>query len=77
MNGKVPVGVAELANAAMRPCVALAGAVQVGSRELRANGIEAAYSLVDMVGEEEAFAQPAQSLAGVAERVARTWGRRG
>ncbi|NEE01777.1 glycerate kinase family protein [Phytoactinopolyspora halotolerans] len=75
MNGKVPVGVAGVANAALRPCIALAGAVQVGNRELRANGIEAAYSLVDIVGEEQAFAQPAQSLAAVAARVAKTWGR--
>jgi glycerate 2-kinase len=77
MNGKVPVGVASLANAAMRPCIALAGAVQVGNRELRANGIEAAYALVDIVGTDAAFARPADSLATVAERVAKTWGRRG
>jgi glycerate 2-kinase len=73
MDGKVISGLASLAGAAMRPCIALAGAVQVGSRELRANGIEAAYSLVDMVGEDAAFARPAESLATVAERVARTW----
>ncbi|WP_166355259.1 glycerate kinase family protein [Phytoactinopolyspora limicola] len=76
MDGKVPVGVAELAGAAMRPCIVLAGVVEVGNRELRANGIEAAYSLVDVVGEEEAFARPAQSLAALAERVAKTWSRR-
>lgn len=75
MNGKVPVGVAELAGAAIRPCIALAGAVQVGNRELRANGIEAAYSLTDLVGTDEAFAKPAQSLAALAERVAKTWSR--
>ncbi|NED98296.1 glycerate kinase [Phytoactinopolyspora alkaliphila] len=77
MNGKVPVGVAELANAALRPCIAVAGAVEVGNRELRANGIEAAYALVDIVGREEAFARPADSLAAVAERVAKTWSRGG
>jgi glycerate kinase len=76
MNGKVPVGVAGLAGSAMRPCIALAGAVQVGNRELRANGIEAAYALVDIVGAEESFAHPARSLAAVAERVAKTWSRR-
>ena len=41
------------------PCVALAGQVLVGSREMRALGIESAYSLVDLVGEERAFAAPA------------------
>ncbi|AYY13684.1 glycerate kinase [Actinobacteria bacterium YIM 96077] len=76
MNGKVPVGVAGVANAAVRPCIALAGDVQVGNRELRANGIEAAYGLVDMVGEAAAFDRPAESLAAVAERVAKTWDRR-
>jgi glycerate kinase len=75
MHGKVVSGLAALAGEAMRPCVALAGEVQVGSRELRANGIEAAYSLVEMVGVDRAFAEPAASLADMAARVARTWSR--
>ncbi|WP_205474746.1 glycerate kinase [Nocardioides sp. SYSU D00038] len=74
-SGKVPYGVAEVAAEALRPCVALAGAVLVGSREMRALGVESAYSLVDLVGEEIAFADPAGSLADLAERVARTWSR--
>ncbi len=73
--GKVPYGVAQAATAALVPCIALAGQVLVGSREMRALGIEAAYSMVDRVGEERAFAAPAESLAELAERVARTWGR--
>ena len=75
MSGKVVSGLAMLAGEAMRPCVALAGDVQVGARELRANGIEAAYSLVDTVGTDRAFAEPAGSLADMAARVARTWSR--
>ena len=75
MSGKVVSGLAALAGKAMRPCVALAGDVQVGTRELRANGIEAAYSLVEMVGTDRAFAEPAASLADMAARVARTWSR--
>ena len=55
--GKVPYGVATVAEAALRPCVALAGKVLVGSREMRALGMESAYSLVDLVGEERAFAR--------------------
>jgi glycerate kinase len=72
-SGKVPYGVASVAADALRPCVALAGQVLVGSREMRALGIEAAYSVVDLVGEEQALADPAVSLAALAERVARTW----
>ena len=74
-SGKVPYGVAALAAETLRPCVALAGQVLVGSREMRALGVESAYSLVDLVGEERAFGDPAGALADVAERVARTWSR--
>jgi glycerate kinase len=55
--------------------VALAGRVEVGSRELRAAGLDGAYGLVDAVGAQRAFAQPTEALADLAERVARTWGR--
>jgi glycerate 2-kinase len=74
-SGKVAYGVAQLAATALVPCIALAGQVLVGSREMRALGIEAAYSVVERVGEERAFADPAGALADLAERVARTWGR--
>ena len=72
-SGKVPYGVAEIAAQTLRPCVALAGRVLVGSREMRALGIESAYSVVDLVGEERSFADPHGSLAALAERVARSW----
>ncbi|MEZ0581064.1 glycerate kinase [Nocardioides sp. MH1] len=71
--GKVPAGVAAVAAAALRPCVVLAGQVLVGSREMRALGMDAAYSLVDLVGEEEALADAEGALALLAQRVARTW----
>ncbi|MGN0064530.1 MAG: glycerate kinase [Nocardioides sp.] len=74
-SGKVPYGVAEVAAEAIRPCIALAGQVLVGSREMRALGIEAAYSTVDLVGEDQSFADPAGSLSALARRVARTWSR--
>jgi glycerate kinase len=73
--GKVPAGVAAIAADALRPCVALAGQVLVGSREMRALGMDSAYSLVDMVGEARALGDPAGSLAALAQRVARTWSR--
>jgi glycerate kinase len=74
-SGKVPYGVAEVAAQALRPCIALAGQVLVGSREMRALGVESAHSLVDLVGEERAFADPAGALSELAERVARSWSR--
>ncbi len=73
--GKVPYGVAQVAADAIRPCVALAGRVLVGAREMRALGIEAAHSLVDLVGEERALAAPAEALEDLAERLARSWSR--
>ncbi len=72
-SGKVPYGVAQVAVESLRPCVALAGAVLVGSREMRALGVESAYAVVDLVGEERAFADPHGTLAQLAERVARSW----
>jgi glycerate 2-kinase len=74
-GGKVPYGVATVAAEALRPCVALAGKVLVGAREMRALGVESAYAMVDLVGEERAFAEPAAALAELAERVARSWSR--
>jgi glycerate 2-kinase len=74
-SGKVPYGVAAVAAAAIRPCIALAGQVLVGSREMRALGIEAAYSVADLVGEDQAMSDPARSLAALSERTARSWSR--
>ncbi|HEU5035912.1 MAG TPA: glycerate kinase [Nocardioides sp.] len=74
-SGKVPYGVAEVAGAALRPCVVLAGQVHVAAREMRALGVESAYSVVELVGEERAFSDPAGALSDLAERVARTWSR--
>lgn len=71
--GKVPAGVAAVAAEALRPCIVLAGQVLVGSREMRALGMDSAYSLVDLVGEEEALADAEGALALLAQRVARTW----
>lgn len=76
LSGKVVSGVAALAQQAARPCVVLAGEVSVGARETRTMGADAAYAVVDLVGRERARARPADALADLAERVARTWGRR-
>ncbi|WP_110205061.1 glycerate kinase [Nocardioides daejeonensis] len=71
--GKVPYGVAAVAAAALRPCIALAGQVLVGGREMRALGIEAAYSVSELVGAERSVAEPYAALSELAERVARSW----
>lgn len=71
--GKVPYGVAQLAVEALAPCVVLAGQVQIGARETRALGVESAYSMTELIGEERAFGAPAEALADLAERVARSW----
>jgi len=74
-GGKVVYGVAQAAGASARPCVVLAGRVDVGAREMRTMGIESAYSVADLVGPEKAMGDPARSLAALAARVARTWSR--
>lgn len=73
--GKVPFGVAMVAGEALRPCVVLAGRVDVGAREMRALGVESAHAMVDLVGEERSLGAPADALAELAERIARTWSR--
>jgi glycerate kinase len=74
-SGKVPYGVAEVAAQHLVPCIALAGQVLIGSREMRTLGVESAYSVVDLVGEERALGAPAEALAELASRTARTWSR--
>jgi glycerate kinase len=73
--GKVVFGVGQAASAAARPCVVIAGQVTVGSREIRAMGVDAAYAMDDTFGLDAAMNEPAATLANLAQRVARTWGR--
>lgn len=74
-TGKVVYGVAQAAADAAKPCVVIAGQVDVGAREMRALGVESAYGLVDAVGVERAMNEPAVALQEIAARVARTWSR--
>jgi glycerate kinase len=71
--GKVVHGVAAVAASAARPCIVLAGQVLVGSREMRAMGVESAYGVTERVDLDASLAEPARHLADLAERVARTW----
>lgn len=72
LEGPVLAGVSRLSGQALRPCVVLAESVEVGNRELRANGIEAAYG----AGETATGDDAARMLTLLAERIARTWSRR-
>lgn len=74
-TGKVPHGVAAAAQEVAVPCIVLAGRVDVGSREMRTLGVESAYSMSGIFGEEAAMGRPADTLAELGERVARTWSR--
>lgn len=74
-SGLVATGVASVAAAVARPCIVLANRVAVGAREMRALGIESAYAVRDLAGDDPAAAGPAERLAALAERVARTWSR--
>ncbi len=76
-SGKVPYGVAEVAGEQLRPCVVLAGQVLIGSREMRTLGVESAYSVSELIGADRSMNEPAQALAELAERVARTWSHAG
>ncbi len=73
--GKVVFGVAAAAARGARPCIVLAGQVEVGSREMRAMGVESAYAMADVVGLDRSMADPHAALAQLAARVARTWSR--
>jgi glycerate kinase len=75
LHGKVVIGVAQLAASFGRPVIAVAGQVRLGKRDLASAGIDAAYSVADLVGKEQAMNQPFESAIRATSRVARTWGR--
>jgi glycerate kinase len=80
LRGKVVSGVAAAALDQGRGCVVLAGRVEVGRREYAATGVSAAYAVVDDLRDrgldpDLALREPAEHLAALAERAARTWSR--
>lgn len=72
--GSVVHAVAQIAQQALRPCVVLAERVLVGSREMRAMGVESAYA-ADVLGQGTPINDPAAGLRELGRRVARTWSR--
>ncbi|MGH3568472.1 MAG: glycerate kinase family protein [Pseudonocardia sp.] len=74
LRGKLVTGVSGAAADRGLPCVVLAGQVSVGRREAAAAGVAAAYSVADDAGGVTAsLADPAGTLAALAERVASRW----
>lgn len=76
LHGKVVAGVASHAAAIGKPCIAIAGVVRLGKRELATAGIDSAYSMSEIAGSERSLGEPQAVAAEVAARIARTWGRR-
>jgi glycerate kinase len=74
LRGKAPVGVARAAAAHGVPVVALAGAVEVADRELRAAGFEEGHALAELEPDpRRSMAEAAPLLERLAERVGRAW----
>lgn len=74
MRGKVVSGVTRRGQQAGIPVIAIAGRIDITARERSEMGLDAAYSVSELVGEAEALEAPAASLSAAAARVARTWG---
>ncbi|WP_432559114.1 glycerate kinase [Granulicoccus sp. GXG6511] len=78
-GGSVMQFVAEQAQRAMRPCIALAGTVVIGSREMRTMGVESAYPVYPPVTPDSMSDRPsgrdvtAEALTEATARIARTW----
>lgn len=72
-QGKLISQVAKRTGAEAKPLVAIAGAVTLDRTQIADLGLDAAYSLVDMYGEDLAIGNPAESLAQAASQLARTW----
>jgi glycerate kinase len=76
LRGKAPAGIAALALEHGIPCVAIAGQVAVGRRELGAAGLSAAYALTELAPSADVAIQRAGHYAAeTAGRVAREWSR--
>ncbi|MDN5726721.1 MAG: glycerate kinase, partial [Propionibacteriales bacterium] len=67
-GGGAVTAVARAAEEAMTPCLAIAGEVLIGSREMRTMGIEAAYPVPGVGG-----GDPRGAVTEAASRVARSW----
>jgi glycerate 2-kinase len=72
-GGGVVSAMAEAASDSLSPCIVIAGEVLIGSREMRAMGIEAAYPVRESTLNELRGDVSKEELAATARRVARSW----
>jgi glycerate 2-kinase len=72
-GGGVVTAMAEVASHSLSPCIVIAGEVLIGSREMRAMGIEAAYPVRESTLDQPSGDVSEQELAATARRVARSW----
>jgi len=76
LRGKLITAVAGGAAERGIPCLAIAGQVSVGRREMGAAGVQEAYSVSDHVGSvQKSIANARKSLIATAGHVARQWSR--
>ncbi len=76
LRGKLITAVAAGAADRAIPCVAIAGQVSVGRREMAAAGVQDAYSVSDHVGSvQKSIADARKSLVATARHVASQWSR--
>jgi glycerate 2-kinase len=67
LGGKTPIAVARVAAAAGARCMAVAGEVTVASDLLMRAGIASSVSVIDVVGRERSFGDPATSIRAATE----------
>jgi glycerate 2-kinase len=72
-GGGVVTAMAEAASHSLSPCIVIAGEVLIGSREMRAMGIEAAYPVRESTLDQPSGDVSEEELAATARRVARSW----
>jgi glycerate 2-kinase len=72
-GGGVVAAMADAASTVLSPCIVIAGEVLIGSREMRAMGIEAAYAVRESTLDVPHGEVDKKELAGTAQRVARSW----
>ncbi|PWK82627.1 glycerate kinase [Lentzea atacamensis] len=78
LRGKLITAVAGGAAERGVPCIAIAGQVSVGRREMGAAGVQEAYSVSDHVGSvQKSIADARKSVIATAQHVARQWSRQG
>lgn len=73
MRGKTVSGLVRRCLDRGVPVLAIAGRVDISARERSEMGLDAAYSVTELMGEGPALSDSAAALAATAARVARTW----